>query len=196
MQFATTERGYKMETLDTINKRASLKTRLSPRHVEQEKIEKILDAARLAPSARNSQSWRFIVVKDKETIETLVSKAFSERNAVVSEAPVIIIACANPSDDLTIGGREYYLFNVALAVENMLLAATDLGLVTHPMTGVDEDELKKALRIPDEVRFVVATPLSYPAEGSYEEAAQERLSQRTRKDLRELVYWNAWGRSL
>lgn len=185
-----------METLDTINKRASLKTRLSPRHVEQEKIERILDAARLAPSARNSQSWRFIVVKDKETIETLVSKAFSERNAVVREAPVIIIACANPSDDLIIGGREYYLFNVALAVENMLLAATDLGLVTHPMTGVDEDELKKALRIPDEVRFVVATPLSYPAEGSYEEAAQERLSQRTRKDLGELVYWDAWGRSL
>ena len=185
-----------METLETINKRASLKTRLSPRHVEQEKIEKVLHAARLAPSARNNQPWRFIVVKDKETIGTLVSRAFSERNAVVSEAPVIIIACANPSDDLIVGGREYYLFNVALAVENMLLAATDLGLVTHPMTGVDEDELKKVLGIPGEVRFVVATPLSYPAEGSYEEAAQERLSQRTRKDLRELVYWNAWGGSL
>lgn len=185
-----------METLETINKRASLKTRLSPRNVEQEKIEKILHAARLAPSARNNQPWRFIVVKDKETIGTLASRAFSERNAVVREAPVIIIACANPSDDLIVGGREYYLFNVALAVENMLLAATDLGLVTHPMTGVDEDELKKVLGIPDEVRFVVATPLSYPAEGSYEEAAQERLSQRTRKDLRELVYWNAWGSSL
>ena len=185
-----------METLETINKRASLKTCLSPRDVEQEKIEKILDAARLAPSARNSQPWRFIVVKDKKTIETLVSRAFSERNAVVSEAPVIIIACANPGDDAIIGGREYYLFDVALAVENMLLAATDLGLVTHPMTGVDEDELKKVLGVPDEVRFVVATPLSYPADGSYEEAAQERLSQRTRKDLRELVYWNAWGRSL
>jgi nitroreductase len=190
------QKGDKMETLETINKRASLKTRLSPRHVEQENIEKVLHAARLAPSARNIQPWRFIVVKDKETIETLTSRAFSERNAAVREAPVIIIACANPSDDLIIGGREYYLFNVALAVENMLLAATDLGLVTHPMTGVDEDELKKVLGIPGEVRFVVATPLSYPAEGSYEEAAQERLSQRTRKDLRELVYWNAWGRSL
>jgi len=185
-----------METLEAINKRASLKTRLSPREVEQEKIEKILDAARLAPSARNRQPWRFIVIKDKEAVEALVSRAFSETNAVVREAPVIIIACANPSDDLVIGGREYCMFNVALAVENMLLAATDLGLVTHPMTGVDEDEMKKILGIPDEVRFVLATPLSYPAEGSYEESAQERLSQRTRKDLRELVYWNAWGRSL
>ena len=107
-----------METLETINKRASLKTCLSPRDVEQEKIEKILDAARLAPSARNSQPWRFIVVKDKEAIETLVSRAFSERNVAVREAAVVIIACANPSDDLVIGGREYYLFDVALAVES------------------------------------------------------------------------------
>ncbi len=181
-----------METLETIKKRASLKTRLSPRPVEQEKIELILDAARLAPSARNSQPWRFIVVKDKETIEALVSRAFSERNVAVREAAAVIIACANPSDDLVIGGREYYLFDVALAVENMLLAATDLGLVTHPMTGVDEGELKKVLGVPDEVRFVVATPLSYPVEGSYEEAAQERLSERTRMELQELVHWNAW----
>ncbi len=185
-----------METLKAISTRASLKTCLSPRDVEQEKIEEILNAARLAPSARNRQPWRFIVVKDREAIEALASRACSETNALVREAPVIIIACANPSDDIVVGGREYYLFDVALAVENMLLAATALGLVTHPMTGMNEDEVKKILSIPDEVRFVVATPLSYPSEGAYEEAAQERLSQRTRKDLRELVYWNAWGRSL
>ena len=155
-----------------------------------------MDAARLAPSAGNRQPWRFIVVKGKENVEALVSRAFNEVNFAAKEAPVIIVACANPSDDVVVGGREYYVFDVALAVENMLLAATDLGLVTHPMTGVDEDEMKKILGIPDEVRFVLATPLSYPAEGSYEESAQERLSQRTRKDLRELVYWNAWGRSL
>jgi len=81
-----------------------------------------------------------------------------------------------------------------LAVENMLLAATELGLVTHPMIGVDEDELKKVLHIPGEVRFVVATPLAYPTEGSYEEAARERLDQRTRKCLKEVVYSNIWGK--
>ena len=81
-----------------------------------------------------------------------------------------------------------------MAVENMLLAATDLGLLTHPMTGVNEDELKGILGIPFEVRFVAATPLAYPAEGSYEEAVKERQSQRTRKDLKELVYSNVWGK--
>jgi len=174
-----------VETLEAIGKRASLKTHLSARQVEQEKITKILDAARLAPSARNRQPWRFIVVKDKDVIETLASKAFSEANLVMREAPVIIVACADPSDAV---------FDVGLAVENMILAATDLGLVTHLMGGLDGDELKNILAIPREVRFVIATPLAYPAEGSYEEAAQERLSQRTRKDLQELVYSNAWGR--
>ncbi len=183
-----------METLEVIGKRASLKTHLSPRDVEHEKITKILDAARLAPSARNMQPWRFIVVKGKGAVEALVSKAFSEANLVVREAPVIIIACATPSDDVIVGGKEYYLFDVALAVENMLLAATDLGLVTHLMTAVNEGELKRVLGIPQEVRFVVATPLAYPAEGSCEEAARERLSGRTRKKLQEFVYANAWGK--
>jgi len=174
-----------METLEAINKRASLKTHLSARDVEREKIVKILDAARLAPSARNRQPWRFIVVKDKAVIETLASRAFSEANLVMKEAPVIIVACADPSDAV---------LDVALAVENMVLAATDLGLVTHLMGGLDGDELKNILGIPPEVRFVIATPLAYPAEGSYEEAARERLGQRTRKDLQELVYSNGWGK--
>ena len=183
-----------METLEAINQRASLKTRLSARDIEQDIIVKVLNAARLAPSARNNQPWRFIVVRGKEAVETLVSKAFSETNQVMKEAPVIIIACANPSDDIVRDGKEYYLLDVGMAVENMLLAATDLGLVTHPMAGVNEDELKRVLGIPHEVRFVIATPLAYPAEGSYEEVAKERLSQRTREDLEELVYSNVWGR--
>ena len=183
-----------METLEAINKRASLKTRLSARDIDQDIIAKVLGTARLAPSARNNQPWHFIVVRGKEAVETLVSKAFSETNQVVKEAPVIIIACANPNDDIVRDGKEYYLLDVGMAVENILLAATNLGLVTHPMAGVNEDELKSILGIPDEVRFVIATPLAYPAEGSYEEAAQERLSQRTRKDLYELVYSNVWGR--
>ena len=183
-----------MEALEAIKKRASLKTHFSGREVEQEKIDRILEAATLAPSARNTQPWRFIVVKGKEAVEALVSKAFSETNQVMKEAPVIIVACANPSDDIVRDGKEYYLFDVGLAVENILLAATDLGLLTHPMTGLNEDELKGILGIPQEVRFVAATPLAYPVEGTYDEAAQERLSERTRKSLKEVTYNNAWGK--
>jgi nitroreductase len=181
------------ETLETIVKRASLKVCLSAREVEQEKITKVLDAARFAPSARNAQPWRFIVVKGKDNVENVVTKAFFGFNQVAKEAPVLIIACANPADDDIHEGRGYYLFDVGLAVENILLAATDLGLITHPMTAVDESELRRVLHIPDEVRFVVATPLAYPRASSYEEAARERLSQRTRKSLKEVAYSNVWG---
>ncbi len=89
-----------METLEAIRKRASLKMHLSPRDIEQEKITIVLDAARLAPSARNMQPWRFIVVKGREAVKTLVDRAFGEANRMLREAPVIIIACADPSDDV------------------------------------------------------------------------------------------------
>jgi nitroreductase len=188
------EKGEKLETLKAISQRTSLKGSLSGRDVEREKIEKLLEAASLAPSARNQQPWRFIVVQGKKNVEDVVNKAFMGMNQIVKDAPVLILACANPSDDDIHEGREYYLFDVGLAVENMLLAATDLGLVTHPMTAVHEEELKKLLHIPSEVRFVAATPLAYPAQASYEKAAQERLGQRTRKSVSEIAYSNEWGK--
>jgi nitroreductase len=182
-----------METLEAISKRTSLRGRISAREIEPEKIIRILDAARFAPSARNSQPWRFIVVSGKDNVENVVTKAFFPFNQTVKGAPVIILACANPTDDDIHEGREYYMFDVGLAVENMLLAATDLGLITHPMTAINEVELRKVLHIPDKVRFVVATPLAYPNGGSYEEVARDRLSQRTRKSLKEVAYSNVWG---
>ena len=184
-----------METIDIIQKRTSLKGCLSNRKIEEDKIIKILEAARMAPSSRNMQPWRFIIIKGKEAVENLVNHAFMEFNAMAKEAPVIIIACANPNDDVEVDGKEYYLFDTALAVENMVLAATDLGLVTHLMTAIHEDKLKEVLAIPSEVRFVVATPLAYPKTGSYDEAAKERLEQRSRKDISEFAYVNTWGKS-
>ena len=182
----------KMETLTTIQKRCSLKGHLSAREIEPEKINTILNAARLAPSARNTQPWRFVLVQGKEAVEDLVDHAFSEANQVARQAPVIIVACARPADDVTADGKDYYLFDVGLAVENMLLAATDLGLVTHLILRFDEQVVKKILHIPDDVRVVIVTPLAYPLEGSYEDAARERLSQRTRKEFKEVVFFNQW----
>jgi len=182
-----------METLEVIYKRASLKLQLSRREIEQDKIDKILDAARMAPSARNQQPWRFVVVRDRKLIETLVDRAFSEVNRVAKEAPVIISVCANPNDDSVIGGKEYYMFDLGLTVENMVLAATDMGLATHIMAGIDEDELKKVLGIPAEVRSVVSVVVSYPAKDSYDESAKDKLGQRTRKSIDEITYSNKWG---
>lgn len=181
-----------METLETIHKRASLKLHLSARQVDQEIIDKVLGAARVAPSARNMQPWRFVVVRDKKLIESLVNSAFNEVNRIARDAPIIIVVCANPKDDIVVGGKEYYLFDLGLAVENMVLAATDMGLATHIMAGIDEDELKKLLNIPAEVRCPVVVLLAHTAEESYDEAAKTKLTERTRKKYNEFVYINKW----
>jgi nitroreductase len=78
-------------------------------------------------------------------------------------------------------------------VQNLLLAATDRGLATHLIASFDEAAVKRVLRIPDDVRVVVLTPLAWPDAASYEEAAAERLSQRTRLPLEEVVFEGAWG---
>ncbi|MBN1514944.1 nitroreductase family protein [Candidatus Sumerlaeota bacterium] len=182
-----------METLEAIRKRCSLKNQLSGKEINPELIETILGAARLAPSARNTQPWRFVVVQGKDTIKKLTETAFFGPAVVVGDAPVIIFVCARPDDDVTVEEKEYYLFDLGLAVENMLLAATDLGLATHLVASFNEAEVKRLLNIPEDVRVVIATPLAYPPGASYDEAAEEKLSQRSRKDMREIAYFNKWG---
>jgi nitroreductase len=181
-----------METLEAIRKRCSLKDHLSDRPIEPEKIEMVLDAARMAPSARNMQPWRFVVVQGTEAVETFVQAAIFGASTIIAQAPVIIVVCARPSDDVTIDGKEYYLYDVGAAVGTMLLAATDLGLVTHPIASFNEAEVRKVLHIPGDVRIVIITPLAYPLEASYDKAAEERLSQRLRKDLKEVAYFGKW----
>jgi nitroreductase len=181
-----------MDTLETIRKRCSLKAHISGREIEPEKINTVLEAGRLAASARNYQPWRFIVVQDKQTVQKL-TQAFSESNRVIEDAPVLLIVCARAQDDVIKNNLEYFLFDVGLAVGNMVLAATELGLVTHLMTAFDEAQVKKILHIPEDVRAVVATPLAYPLEASYDKAASERLSMRTRKCLEELVKYDCWN---
>ena len=182
-----------MQTLEAIRKRCSLKTHLSKKPVEPEKIEQVLEAARLAPSARNLQPWRFVVVQGDEAIEELVRGAFPESNQVMKEAAALIVICAREEDDVIREGRPYYLFDAGLTVENLLLAATDLGLLTHPIVMFDEGEVKRILEIPDDYRVVLATPLAYPAEATYDEAAVDKLGERTRKCLGETVRYGKWG---
>ena len=134
-----------------------------------------------------------MLVQGDEAIDELVLGAFSEANQAMKEAPLLIVICARQDDDLTVGGKPYFLFDAGLAVENLLLAATDLGLVTHPMLRFDEGDVKRILEIPKEYRVVLVTPLAYPAELSYDKAAEERLAKRERKDLDEITHYGKWG---
>jgi nitroreductase len=182
-----------METLDAIRLRCSLKTRLSDREVPSDAVEAVLRAACLAPSARNTQPWRFVVVRGRPAVDALADAALPESSAVIRRAPIILVACARPADGVVVSGLNYMLYDVGSAMENLLLAATNLGLLTHLIASFDEGAIKRVLGIPDDVRVVVLTPLAWPDAASVAEAAAERLSQRTRKPYGEVVFEGVWG---
>jgi len=152
-----------METLEAIKKRHSIREYNLNKKVEQEKLNKILEAAISAPSGMNRQPWHFLVVQTEKN-----RKKVLEANLLVNKwmntAPVIIIALA---DSKAFYGRESektYLFDVGLAVENLLIAATDLGLGTCVTIGFDEKKLREGLKISDRYIPIVVIALGYEAE--------------------------------
>lgn len=143
-----------MDVFETIRNRRSIRAyRKDP--VPEESLARVLEAARLAPSAGNRQEHRFIVVKDESRRRELARAANNQ--AFVGDAPVVIVACAtNPQ-------RRYAFVDVAIAVDHMTLAAHAEGLGTCWIGAFSEPAVKEILGIPEEVSVVCLLPLGYPA---------------------------------
>ena len=173
-----------MDLEEVVRSRKSVR-KFQDRSVEAEKISKCLDAARLAPSWKNRQCWHFIVVRDKETIAKLATNvAWSWAKSV----PVMIAACGNPELSGNTNGQMYYLVDVTIAMEHLVLEAVNLGLGTCWLGTFDERRVKELLKIPEEIRVVALTPLGYPLQSSGDES-----EGRPRKNLVEIVYGDEWG---
>jgi nitroreductase len=153
--------------------------------VEREKIMQVLDAARLAPSWKNMQCWRFLVLTEPAKREMLLS-AFADDNPgkkAFMQAPAAIVFCGNPLESDVSHGIDYYVADVAIAFEHLCLAAHALGLGTCWMGMFDETELKEKLAIPVNMRIIGITPLGYP---------DQEPRPRPRKELNEIAYFNEW----
>jgi nitroreductase len=148
--------------------------------VEEEKLQGVLQAGRLAPSARNMQDWKFIVVKDAATRQKLAVAARDQK--FVGQAPVVIAACGT-SDLVMTCGQPAYPIDVAIALDHMTLAAASLGLGTCWIGAFYEDKVKEILGVPPEIRVVALLPLGYPA---------EQPAPRPRKNLDDIVAWEHW----
>ncbi len=132
------------------------------RPVEKDKLETILEAARLAPSAKNVQGWRIVVVQDAEMRQKLVSAAANQ--GFVGEAPVIIACCATNTQHVMRCGQFAYPIDAAIAIDHMTLQAVEEGLGTCWIGAFYEDQVKALLGIPDSVRVVALLALGYPAD--------------------------------
>jgi len=180
-----------MEFIDVIKARTSVRE-YSDRSVEAEKISYVLECARLAPSWRNKQCWRFIVIQNKETIKEIAKTSLI--NPWVKTAPVLVVACGDPTESGKHGSLEYYMVDVSIALEQLVLAATDVGLGTCWTAGFKEDHVKELLEIPKRIRVVAITPLGYPADRKriVEQIIKALLRSNKRKTLDEIVHHEQW----
>ena len=147
--------------MEPIKQRYSVRT-YQPRPIEQTKLDAVLEAARMAPSARNMQEWRFVVVQDAATRQRLGVAANNQ--TFVGEAPVVIACCAIKSDYVMRCGQAAYPIDVAIAMEHMALQAVEEGLGSCWIGSFYEDQVKQVLGIPAGVRVVDLMTLGYPAD--------------------------------
>ncbi len=148
-----------MDVMEAIKSRHSVRN-YSDRLLEEEKLLQVLEAGRLAPSARNGQEWRFILVRDPHKMKLLFEAADSQPS--VGEAPAAIVVCGTDRH-LMDCGQQSDTINCSIALSYMMLAAHELELGTCWLGRFSAGKVKAALGIPDYVSVVAMTPIGYPA---------------------------------
>jgi len=180
-----------MDVMEAIKARRSIR-KYKPDPVQYEDLQVVLEAARLAPSWANTQCWKFIVVRDLDIKAKIASTLNKDNPAIVAilEAPVLIVACAElgksgyEKGKLATDKGEWFMFDVALAMENLVLSACSLGLGTVHVGLFDAKQAAEILGLPESIVCIEMTPLGYPA--------QER-NPRPRKELSEIVFYDRYG---
>ncbi|QGY47127.1 nitroreductase [Maribellus comscasis] len=150
--------------------------------IEPAKINMILEAGRLAPSAVNFQPWHFIVVQQTENLKKI--KAIYPREWITS-APVLIIACSDHSKSWKrrLDGKDSADIDISIAVDHMTLQAVEIGLGTCWVCNFDAKKCSELFNIPEHIEPVVILPLGYP---------DISAPEKKRKPLEEITHWETF----
>ena len=179
-----------MDVKFSIEKRRSYRS-LEPVEVSDELIEDLAGSARLAPSCFNKQPWRYVFVRDKEQLKKLHG-SLSITNKWVELGSLIIAVFSEVKNDCVINERQYYLFDTGLASAFIMLRATELDLVAHPIAGFNEDAAKRVLGIPDHMRLISLIVVSKRSKEIREELTDIQKSKEDprpeRKQFKEFVF--------
>ena len=141
-------KGDAMDVRTAIEKRRAFRA-LERFDATDDIIAELAGAARLAASCFNNQPWRFVFVTGPDILERM-HEALSRGNEWARKASMIIAAFGKKDDDCLIKEREYYLFDIGMAVSAMVLRATEMGLVAHPIAGYSPSRAKEILGIPED----------------------------------------------
>jgi len=181
-----------MSVKETIKKRRAYRS-LVPVEISKELIKDLAEVAMITPSCGNKQPWRFVFVYDTEELKKLFT-TLSDGNKWVEKASMIIGVFSAPENDCMIGERHYFLFDTGMATAFIILRATELGLVAHPIAGFKETLAKEILGIPKKMRLITLVVI-----GKHTETINPVLSESMklgekqrppRKSVNEFIYIN------
>ena len=170
-----------MDVYEAISTRKSVR-QFQEKDVPEEVVTRLLEAARLAPSANNRQEWRFVVVRDAQTRKALSEAACGQK--FVGEAPVVLACCAQSDEHVMTCKQLCYPIDVAIAIDHITLCAAAEGLGTCWIGAFHQDRVKEILGIPPEVRVVGLLPVGYPVDPSPVE--------KSRLPLESIVKYERW----
>ena len=175
-----------MDLFKVIEKRRSIR-RFKPEPVAKNDLKKILEAGRLAPSGSNRQPWCFIVVRDLETKRALSIVANNQK--FIADAGTVIVALGKPETTTKLAyklssSRIHHMQDPMIAIEHMILAATALGYGTCWIGAFDEDEVRRILKIPEDLTAIAILPIG---------VSDESPPPRPRKPLREIFFKESYG---
>jgi nitroreductase len=181
-----------MSAFDRILKNRRSVRAFDPRPIPQEHLLAICEAARWAPSACNSQTWRFVAVQDRSRIQALCRQAMRPvvPNRWLAQAPLVIAGCSqldiiSNRIGSTVTGIEYYRIDLGIAMEHMVLKATELGLGSCWIGWFDERQVKAILKIPRRIKVSALLAIGY--------AADAPPAHRSRKPLNQILFAEQWG---
>lgn len=184
-----------MDVHQAIQERRAYRS-LSPVAITNDLIEDLAGHARLAPSCFNNQPWRFVFVHDPEMLVKM-HEALSSGNGWAHKASLMIAVFSNPEDDCIIRDRMYHQFDCGLAAGFLVLRATEMGLVAHPIAGFSPKKTREILGIPDEYQVITLIIVGKhagqinPVLSDKQRASEKKRPERMR--LSEFVFTDRFG---
>ena len=184
-----------MDVKKAIEKRRAYRS-LEKMEIKKDLIKDLAKCAQLSASCFNNQPWKYIFVYEKEKLKKM-HEALSSGNEWAKNASMIIVVLGKKDDDCVIYDRIYYRFDIGLATENIILRATELGLVAHPIAGYSPKKTRKILDIPEEfdvITLVIVGKHSKRINDFLSEKQKKAVTKRPkRKKIEDFVFYNIYG---
>jgi len=188
-----------MDVLKAIETRRAYRS-LAPVDITPELIADLARCAQLAPTCNNNQPWRFIFVHGKENLEKFHPALNSPGNDWAKAASLIVTVCSRKEDNCVIRDREYHLFGDGLGVAFMILRATELGLVAHPIAGYSPKKAREILGIPNDYQVITLINIGKHSTEISPVLSPKQVEQESvrpgRKPFGEFAFDNLFGRPI